>query len=128
MKMGDSFSDGHVVTLDDENTYEKHELGHEFYNECVSYDEVEETGLFECSVKVSEKMSKDERTKILNDAVLADVTIKRKLFEDKHWQDKINKAQEKIDQARDRFHADFGLDGYAGKNDKLPKEYKCPNF
>ena len=65
MKTGDVFSDGHVVTEKEESTYEKHELGHEFYNECVSYDEIEETGTFECTVKISGTMSIDKRTKIL---------------------------------------------------------------
>lgn len=128
MKTGDVFSDGHVVTEKEESTYEKHELGHEFYNECVSYDEIEETGTFECTVKISGTMSIDKRTKILNDAVTADLTAKRNLFEKQHLQDRLNKAQEKLDKSRDLFHANFGTDGYAGKNDKLPKSYVCPNF
>ncbi len=39
-----------------------------------------------------------------------------------------NFAQKKLDKSRDLFHADFGLDGYAGKNDKLPKSYECTNL
>lgn len=128
MKAGDVFSDGHVVTSADETCYEKHEQGHEKYNECVSYEEVEETGTFECTVKVSGTMSKEKRTEILNDAVTADLTVKRDLFENQHLQDRLNKAQKKLDKSRDLFHADYGLDGYAGKNDKLPKSYRCPNF
>ena len=128
MKAGDAFSDGHVVTSADEMCYEKHEQGHEKYNECVSYDEVEETGTFECTVKVSGAMSEDEMTKKINDAVIADLTAKRDFFEKQHLQDRLNKAQEKLDKSRDLFHADFGKDGYAGKNDKLPKSYVCPNF
>lgn len=73
-------------------------------------------------------MSIDKRTKILNDAVTADLTAKRNLFEKQHLQDRLNKAQEKLDKSRDLFHANFGTDGYAGKNDKLPKSYVCPNF
>lgn len=128
MKAGEAFSDGHVVTPAEETCYEKHEQGHEKYNECVSYEEVEETGTFECTVKVSGTMSKEKRTEILNDAVTADLTVKRDLFEKQHWQDRLNKAQKKLDKSRDLFHADFGTDGYAGKNDKLPKSYVCPNF
>lgn len=128
MKAGDVFSDGHVVTSADEMCYEKHEQGHEKYNECVSYEEVEETGTFECTVMVSGAMSEAEMTKKINDAVIADLTIKRNLFEKQHLQDRLNKAQEKLDKSRDLFHADFGTDGYAGKNDKLPKSYVCPNF
>ena len=37
-------------------------------------------------------------------------------------------SQKKLDKSRDLFHADFGLDGYAGKNDKLPKSYECTNL
>ena len=128
MKNVDVFSDGHVVTSADEMCYEKHEQGHEKYNECVSYEEVEETGTFECTVMVSGAMSEAEMTKKINDAVIADLTIKRNLFEKQHLQDRLNKAQEKLDKSRDLFHADFGTDGYAGKNDKLPKSYVCPNF
>ena len=128
MKAGDVFSDGHVVTSADEMCYEKHEQGHEKYNECVSYEEVEETGTFECTVKVSGTMSRDEMTKKINDAVTADLTVKRDLFEKQHLQDRLNKAQKKLDKSRNLFHADFGTDGYAGKNDKLPKSYECTNL
>ena len=79
-------------------------------------------------MKVSETISKDERTKILNNAVIADLTVKRDLFEKQHLQDRLNKAQKILDKSRDLFHADFGLDGYAGKNDKLPKSYECTNL
>lgn len=130
MKMGDSFSDGYVVTLDDENTYDKHEEGHEFYNSCIDFeknDEIE-SGEFECVMDLPLKWSDEKRTEKLKAVVRNDLETLMAEFTKKYWQDKINKAQEKIDQARDRFHADFGLDGYAGKNDKLPKEYKCPNF
>lgn len=43
-------------------------------------------------------------------------------------QKNCNFAQKKLDKSRDLFHADFGLDGYAGKNDKLPKSYECTNL
>ena len=79
-------------------------------------------------MKVSGTMSKEKRTEILNDAVTADLIVKRDLFEKQHWQDRLNKAQKKLDKSRDLFHADFGTDGYAGKNDKLPKSYECTNL
>lgn len=85
MSAGASFSDGHVVSKQEENIYEKYEQGHEFYNSCIKFKEVQEI-------------------KVIYD-----------MFKAKYWQDLLNDAQKKIDKSRDLFHAEFGIGGFSDK-------------
>ncbi|MCF0216784.1 MAG: hypothetical protein HUK21_09970 [Fibrobacteraceae bacterium] len=122
MKAGDTFSDGHIVSAQEENTYEKHEQGHEFYNGCIKFVEMNIKKTFECTVEFSKQMSDIDKTSFINNMVDEEFNTIHDNDINVYLEDALNKAQKKIDQFGDLFHANFGLGGFSDKG------YTCPQI
>lgn len=116
VKEGYVFPNGHVTTSEEENQFDKHEEGHEFYNNCVIFEEINMTNQFECTVKLKKGWTKTEKDKAVKKAVekkLAGIDTQQSLTE------KLNEGQKKLDAMASRFHKDHGIGGYSDV-------YTCP--
>lgn len=120
VKKGYVFPDGHVTTSAEENQFDKHEKGHEFYNKCVIFEEINMTNQFECIVKLGKKKTKAKKNETIKETVekeLADIDIQQSLTE--KITEKINEGQKKLDAMVKQFHKDYGIGGYSDR-------YTCP--
>ena len=115
VKKGYVFPNGHVTTSAEEEQFDKHEDGHEFYNRCIEFDEIDVTNEFECTLKLGKKTSESRKKELMQNAIEKDL---KKIIQSL-LQEKININQEKIKTMSLHFHKDYGIGGYS-------ENYVCP--
>ena len=117
VETGYVFPNGHVTTSDEERAFDKHENGHEKYNSCVIFDEIEKSGEFECAIKFSKSMRDSEKNQKANEKVQKEVEKVR----DDLIEKQLKKDQVKLNNAAVKFHKDYGIGGWSDS-------YECPKY
>jgi len=115
VKKGYVFPNGHVTTSAEEKQFDKHEEGHEFYNKCVTFEEINTAGQFECSVKLKAYWSQKKKDETVKEVIVNEL----KIIENPLIENKVNEGQNKLDAMVSRFHKDYGIGGYSD-------HYTCP--
>ena len=115
VKKGYVFPNGHVTTSAEEKQFDKHEDGHEFNNKCVTFEEINTAGQFECSVKLKAHWSQKKKDETIKEAIAKEL----KIIENPLIENKVNEGQNKLDAMVSRFHKDHGIGGYSD-------HYTCP--
>ena len=109
------FPNGHVTTSEEEKQFDKHEEGHEFYNKCVTFEEINVTGQFECTVEIKKEWSQ----KTMDEMIVSTIAKELEIIENPLIEDKANEGQKKLNAMASRFHKDYNLGGYGDY-------YTCP--
>lgn len=115
VKEGYVFPNGHVTTSEEENQFDKHEEGHEFYNKCVAFEEINTVGQFECIIELKKEWSQKKKDEVIINTIAKELEI----IENPLIEDKANEGQKKLDAIASRFHKDHGIGGYSD-------HYTCP--